>query len=230
MLASKAALGLRVDSLSDWGQSGEGKLAEPTEEEKRAVGVNARLTIERRLRNLEGKPLRPTGAAIGPGGQAKPGKWEVKEARKYNPDADGLAGDEPAAAAQSAPPAKTKDVKMGDADAGAEDDDEEDEDEDEEMEELITKTHLNGDAEREVVKADKKQQKQAEKDAKIARKLARAEKRERKEAKKAAKEAKKEGKEVKKEKKEKDEGESGKKRKREEADGEEKKKKKKSKA
>ena len=98
MLASKAALGLRVDSLSDWGQSGEGKLAEPTEEEKRALGVNARLTIERRLRNLEGKPLRPTGANnVGPGGAPKPGKWEVKEARKYNPDADGLAGDEPAA-------------------------------------------------------------------------------------------------------------------------------------
>ncbi|KAJ9643420.1 Nucleolar protein 58 [Coniosporium tulheliwenetii] len=215
MLASKAALGLRVDSLSDWGQSGEGKLAEPTEEEKRAVGVNARLTIERRLRNLEGKPLRPTGAAIGPGGQAKPGKWEP-------------------AAAHNAPPAKTKvevrDVKMGDANAGAEDDDDDDEDEDEEMEELVTKTKLNGDAEREVTTKDKKQQKQAEKDAKIARKLARAEKRERKEAKRAAKEAKKEGKEVKKEKKNKEDGESGKKRKREEADGEEKKKKKKSKA
>ena len=41
----------------------------------------------------------PRGVAVGPNGKAAstPGKWEVKEARKYNPDADGLVGDEPAA-------------------------------------------------------------------------------------------------------------------------------------
>ena len=38
---------------------------------------------------------------MGPNGKAAaaPGKWEVKEAKKYNADADGLAGDAPAAIA-----------------------------------------------------------------------------------------------------------------------------------
>ena len=240
MLASKAALGLRVDSLSDWGQGGEHKQPEPSEEDKAAVGVNARLAIERRLRALEGKPLRPTGTAIGPGGQARPAKWEIKEARKYNVDADGLTGDEPPAAAQDdvSPPAKQKarDVDMRDADAaaGAEESEAEDEDqdEDEDVEELVTETKLNGDAERELTKKHRKQDKQREKDERIKRKLERAKKREEKAARKAAKEAKRKGKEEKEGKKVeevKEDGESGKKRKRE-ADGEEKKKKKKSKA
>ena len=99
MLATKAALGLRVDALADWSAEGEGKGDLVTEEEKSAIGVNNRLKIERRLANLEGKPLRSKGVAIAPNGVSfTPGKWEVKEARKYNPDADGLAGDEPAAA------------------------------------------------------------------------------------------------------------------------------------
>ena len=99
MLATKAALGLRVDALADWSAEGEGKGDLVTEVEKSAIGVNDRLKIERRLANLEGKPLRSKGVAIAPNGVSfTPGKWEVKEARKYNPDADGLAGDEPAAA------------------------------------------------------------------------------------------------------------------------------------
>ena len=99
MLATKAALGLRVDALADWSAEGEGKGDLITEEEKSAIGVNNRLKIERRLATLEGKPLRTKGVAIAPNGVSfTPGKWEVKEARKYNPDADGLAGDEPAAA------------------------------------------------------------------------------------------------------------------------------------
>jgi nucleolar protein 58 len=51
------------------------------------------------LRALEGKAPLPRGVAVGPNGSAvaQPGKWEIKEARKYNADADGLAGDEPAA-------------------------------------------------------------------------------------------------------------------------------------
>ena len=99
MLATKAALGLRIDALADWSAEGEGKGDLVTEEEKSAIGVNDRLKIERRLANLEGKPLRSKGVAIAPNGVSfTPGKWEVKEARKYNPDADGLAGDEPAAA------------------------------------------------------------------------------------------------------------------------------------
>ncbi len=99
MLATKAALGLRVDALADWSAEGEGKGDLVTEEEKSALGVENRLKIERRLAGLEGKPLRSKGVAIAPNGVSfTPGKWEVKEARKYNPDADGLAGDEPAAA------------------------------------------------------------------------------------------------------------------------------------
>lgn len=100
MLATKAAIGLRVDALADWSQEGEGKGDVVTEEEKSALGVDNRLKLERRLASLEGKPLKSKGVAIAPNGVSfTPGKWEVKEARKYNPDADGLAGDEPAAAA-----------------------------------------------------------------------------------------------------------------------------------
>ena len=99
MLATKAALGLRVDAMADWSVEGEGKGDLVPEEEKSAMGVDNRLKIERRLASLEGKPLRSKGVAIAPNGVSMaPGKWEVKEARKYNPDADGLAGDEPAAA------------------------------------------------------------------------------------------------------------------------------------
>ena len=114
MLATKAAIGLRVDALADWSAEGEGKGDMATEEEKSALGVESRLKIERRLAGLEGKPLRPRGVAIAPNGTAvTPGKWEVKEARKYNPDADGLAGDEPAAAAPVTKKAKkAKDTPM----------------------------------------------------------------------------------------------------------------------
>ena len=98
VLAAKAAIGIRVDALADWSAEGEGKGDFVTEEEKSALGVDSRLRIERRLAALEGRPLRSKGVAIGPNGMSsQPGKWEVKEARKYNPDADGLAGDEPPA-------------------------------------------------------------------------------------------------------------------------------------
>jgi nucleolar protein 58 len=104
MLATKATLGLRVDALADWSAEGEGKGDQVTEEERSALGVENRLKVERRLASLEGRPLRSKGVAIGPNGVSLgPGKWEIKEARKYNPDADGLAGDEPAAAVTEAP-------------------------------------------------------------------------------------------------------------------------------
>lgn len=99
MLATKATMGIRVDALADWSAEGEGKGDLVTEEEKSAHGVANRLKLEHRLASLEGKPIRSKGVAIAPNGVSyQPGKWEVKEARKYNPDADGLAGDEPAAA------------------------------------------------------------------------------------------------------------------------------------
>ena len=110
MLAAKAAIGLRVDALSDWSAQGEGKGDDIDDEERSMVGVTSRAKVERHLRGLEGKPLLPRGVAIGPNGKPtdKPGKWEVKEARKYNPDADGLGGDEPAAVTSIAPVAEKK--------------------------------------------------------------------------------------------------------------------------
>jgi len=190
MLATKAALGLRVDALSDWGTTGENAKPEPSEEEKMQVGVQGRLMVERRLRGLEGKPLRREGVAIGPGGQAQqtqPSKWSVKEARKYNPDADGLAGDEAAAAAPAEPAPAVNGKALVREVSSDEDEDMEDADEGA-GEELITKTKLNGDAEREPTKENQKQAKQAKKDEKAKRKLEKAEKKAKKEAKKAGKE------------------------------------------
>jgi nucleolar protein 58 len=187
MLAAKSALGLRIDALSTWGVSSEDTSNEPTEEEKSQVGRDARLGIERRLRALEGKPLKSikdnaNATALG----AK--KWDVKEARKYNPDADGLTGEEPAAKKAKTDKANgtskklvqevDSDEEMVDADAGA---DESDSSEDEKA----------------TSKDSSKAAKKAEKEAKKARKAERAAKREAKEAKKAAKEAKKASKESK---------------------------------
>ena len=189
MLAAKSALGLRVDALSSWGITSEDKGTEPTEEEKSQIGRDARLGIERRLRALEGKPLKSipnaNATALGSGQ-----KWDVKEARKYNPDADGLTGEEPAAKKSKSDkvngttPKKLvqevdEDEEMADADA-AEDSDDDSEEE--------SKASKGGD------KAAKK----AEKEAKKARKAERAAKRAEKEAKKAAKEAKKSSKDSKK--------------------------------
>ncbi|KAJ4384995.1 Nucleolar protein 58 [Didymella sp. IMI 355093] len=182
MLAAKSALGLRVDALSSWGITSEDKGAEPTEEEKSQIGRDARLGIERRLRALEGKPLKSipnaNATALGSGQ-----KWDVKEARKYNPDADGLTGEEPAAKKSKSdkvngttPKKLVQEVDEDESMADA--DDAEDSDEDSEEE---TKASKGGD------KAAKK----AEKEAKKARKAERAAKRAEKEAKKAAKEAKK---------------------------------------
>jgi nucleolar protein 58 len=188
MLAAKSALGLRVDALSSWGITSEDKGVEPTEEEKSQLGRDARLGIERRLRALEGKPLKSipnaNATALGSGQ-----KWDVKEARKYNPDADGLTGEEPAAKKSKSDkvngttPKKLvqevdEDEEMADADATEDSDDSEEE----------TKASKGGD------KAAKK----AEKEAKKARKAERAAKRAEKEAKKAAKEAKKSSKDSKK--------------------------------
>lgn len=96
-LAAKTALGVRADALSEWvDENGD----EADEEERAAFGVGARAKVENNLRRLEGKPLVPKGIAVGPNGMAlgAPSKFDIKEARKYNIDADGLTGDEPAAA------------------------------------------------------------------------------------------------------------------------------------
>lgn len=139
MLAAKSAIGIRVDALSDWSAQGEGKGDDVDEEERSALGVESRAKLERTLRALEGKPLLPRGVAVGPNGKpvATPGKWEVKEARKYNPDADGLAGDEPAAAVPESKKEKkekkekkSKIVEVVVPPVESEDDDSEEEDED----------------------------------------------------------------------------------------------------
>jgi len=110
VLAAKAAIGLRVDALQDWGEHEE----DIPEDEKAALGLSCRFNLERKLAAMEGKPIKPRGVAIGPNGMAaeQPKKWEIKEARKYNPDADGLAGDEApaieAALADSSPKKEKK--------------------------------------------------------------------------------------------------------------------------
>ncbi|KAF2267168.1 Nop domain-containing protein [Lojkania enalia] len=211
MLAAKSALGLRVDALSDWGVTAESGMNEPTEEEKSAIGRQARLGIERRLRALEGKPLKSL-ANANQTPLAPQKKWEVKEARKYNPDADGLTGDEPAAKkAKSGKVNGTTPKKALVQEVTSEDEDdtmmgarasaEESESEAEAVEAVAQS------------KADKKAAKKAEKEAKKARKAERAAKREAKAAKKAAKEAKKANKESKKRKREDEDGKSEKKKK-----------------
>jgi nucleolar protein 58 len=208
MLATKAALGLRVDALSDW-NTGENGTEEVSQEEKSFVGRDGRLRLERRLRNLEGRPLGPRGTQIGPSGQVKPptGKWEIKEARKYNPDADGVAGDAPAGrstlpngttgttglkavvdAAQSRAGAEP------DADEDMEDSDDQDEDASDEKPLEPAQSEING-------KRDDKASQRAEKDAKRAEKEAKRQRKAEKAAKKAAKEAKRAAKEAKKAKK-----------------------------
>lgn len=112
VLAAKAAIGLRVDALAEWNADEDGN--EPTEEEKASLGTESRYYLEKKLAAIEGKPLKPRGVAIAPNGAAvsqQPKKWEVNEARKYNPDADGLAGDEKAAA-EPASKKQKKDKKL----------------------------------------------------------------------------------------------------------------------
>lgn len=108
VLAAKAALGIRVDALQDWGDDE----ANIPEDEKAALGLESRFNLERKLAGMEGKPLKPRGVAVNPNGIAipQPKKWEIKEARKYNPDVDGLAGDEGPAAEEPTEPL-TKDKK-----------------------------------------------------------------------------------------------------------------------
>jgi nucleolar protein 58 len=186
MLANRAALSLRVDSQADWGvgREGSGDAAEPTDEDRAAYGTAARVGIERRLRVLEGKPLRATGTGVGPVGGG-PGKWEVKEARKYNPDADGLAGNEPAAAAKTNG-TLNGDVKMiEEVDSGDESESESDDEAGAGAERATPKAAKQADSE--LSKAERKALKAAEKEAKRARKAARAAKREAKSAKKEAK-------------------------------------------
>ncbi|OKL63013.1 Nucleolar protein 58 [Talaromyces atroroseus] len=119
ILAAKASLGIRVDALAEWEE-------DVAEEDKAALGTEARYNLERKLAAMEGKPLKPRGVNIAPNGAAtQPKKFEINEARKYNADADALSGDEE--------PATTKSKKEKKAIQEEKESESEDQDEDEEM-------------------------------------------------------------------------------------------------
>ncbi|KAF7125847.1 hypothetical protein CNMCM5793_002140 [Aspergillus hiratsukae] len=132
VLAAKASLGLRVDALAEWDD-------DATEEDKAALGTEARFNLERKLAAMEGKPLKPRGVAIGPNGASvQPKKFELNEARRYNADADALTGDEPASKKYKKLIEEVSDEEMADADSdeepkanGTKDDDSSDESEEE---------------------------------------------------------------------------------------------------
>lgn len=142
ILAAKASLGIRVDSLSEWDD-------DVTEEDKAALGTEARFNLERKLAAMEGKPLKPRGVNIAPNGQ--PQKFEINEARKYNADADGLTGNEEPAAQQKKAKKAVKEAES-----------EEEEDSDEEM----------GDAADESSSEEEEEEKSSKKDKKSVEKLA----------------------------------------------------------
>jgi len=89
-LASKLALGVRTDALAEFPE-------DPDDETRAELGIRTRAKLENHLRQLEGKPLSKT-TSVGPNGMplGAPSKWDIKEARKYNIDADGLTGEESA--------------------------------------------------------------------------------------------------------------------------------------
>ncbi|KAJ6011008.1 hypothetical protein N7451_002420 [Penicillium sp. IBT 35674x] len=114
ILAAKASLGLRVDALGEWDD-------DVTEEEKAALGTEARFNLERKLAGMEGKPMKPRGVAIAPNGTSQPQKFDLKEARKYNPDADAMETDAPASAKKEKKDKKKKLVEEVDSDEDMED-------------------------------------------------------------------------------------------------------------
>ncbi|KAK2765567.1 Nucleolar protein 58 [Arachnomyces sp. PD_36] len=183
ILAAKAAIGLRVDALAEWETDADGN--EPTEEEKSALGTEARFNLERKLAGMEGKPMKARGIAIAPNGipaTQQPKKWEVNEARKYNPDADGLVGDEDAANETSKKSKKDKSSKkklIEEVKASSESEDEEMGDADDRSETVSTDASS-------PEPPSKSSKKDDSKDAKLARKIERREKREKKKSKSSA--------------------------------------------
>ncbi|KAJ5888564.1 nucleolar protein 58 [Penicillium taxi] len=95
ILAAKASLGIRVDALSEWSD-------EVSEEQKAAMGTEARFNLERKLAGMEGKPMQTRGVTIAPNGEvSQPKQFAIREARKYNADADAVDEDEPSPAKKS---------------------------------------------------------------------------------------------------------------------------------
>lgn len=93
MLSTKTALGLRVDALGD------------DKDESGQLGLDLRNKVEARVRALEGKSALPK-ANI----PRQPGKWELSEAKKYNPDVDTAMADADAPPARAAARGDAMDV------------------------------------------------------------------------------------------------------------------------
>ncbi|EGO56957.1 hypothetical protein NEUTE1DRAFT_65898 [Neurospora tetrasperma FGSC 2508] len=119
-LASKVALGVRTDALAEFPEDAD-------DETRASLGIRSRAKLENNLRQLEGKPIASKGVSVGPNGipVASAPKWDIKEARKYNIDADGLAAD-----AEAPKKPLIQEVEMQDAPA----------DEDEEMKDVSKKS------------------------------------------------------------------------------------------
>ncbi|KAM7193371.1 hypothetical protein V8F20_008421 [Naviculisporaceae sp. PSN 640] len=86
-LASKVALSVRTDALAEFDD-------DATDEVRAGLGIKARAKLENNLRHMEGKPLLAKGSNPNEIAVSAP-KWDVKEARKYNADADGVVSEEP---------------------------------------------------------------------------------------------------------------------------------------
>ncbi|KAI1852614.1 hypothetical protein JX265_003096 [Neoarthrinium moseri] len=119
MLAAKAALGLRVDALSELSAEGlDGEDIAIDDEERAELGIRSRIKLENALRRMEGKPIQTKGVKIAPNG-AGPSKFEVKPSRNYNADADGVSSDKKPLIQE------VEDTPMGDAEEDDSEDDSE---------------------------------------------------------------------------------------------------------
>ncbi|KAK4102029.1 Nop domain-containing protein [Parathielavia hyrcaniae] len=118
-LAAKIALGVRTDALAEFDDDAD-------DETRAALGIRSKAKLEHNLRLLEGKPL-SKGVSVGPNGipLGAPSKWDIKEARKYNIDADGLDGAEAPAAKR--PLIEEVDEEMAELDVNGKSDEEIDE-------------------------------------------------------------------------------------------------------
>ncbi|KAM3559995.1 hypothetical protein MY1884_003173 [Beauveria asiatica] len=126
MLASKTALGLRVDALGDNDEDAE-------DDERAMLGLTSRIKLENHLRKLEGRPLLPKGTNVAPSGEIMaPGQFTLKETRRYNVDADGVEDEADATtnghSKKSKKEKKQKKIEVVEVDEEMEDADSDDED------------------------------------------------------------------------------------------------------
>jgi nucleolar protein 58 len=185
VLAAKAALGLRIDAM-DTTNDADGK--EMTEEQRAYAGNRYRDFVEKKLRGWEGKPI--TGkAAIPPSGKLidPSTKFEIREARKYNPAADGVGS---GTAAKPAPKPEPQAEAAADESDEDEDMDDASDDEDEDATVNGTPAKKGGLDATALAKAEKKARKEERRVRKAEKALRKAEKEAKREAKRAKKEAK----------------------------------------